>query len=68
VFAGNVLRLAGSLGFGLWVGERSLVLFHDWVGTVFTYAYTLGGYLVMLSMLLAARQRRDQELENHHVG
>jgi exosortase/archaeosortase family protein len=52
---GNVLRIAASLAVGLVAGHASLVLFHDWVGSVFTFAYTLGGYLLMLYLLLPSR-------------
>lgn len=57
VVTGNVLRIAGSLAVGLVAGRASLVLFHDWVGSVFTFVYTLGGYLLMLYLLLPARAR-----------
>jgi exosortase/archaeosortase family protein len=71
VVVGNILRLAGSLALGLWDGESSLVLFHDWVGTIFTYVYTVGGYLLMLSLLLALRRRREnttEQMEESDVG
>jgi exosortase/archaeosortase family protein len=55
VAAGNVVRIAASLGIGLVAGRVSLILLHDWVGSVFTFAYTLGGYLLMLYLLLPAR-------------
>jgi exosortase/archaeosortase family protein len=54
VLAGNVLRIAGSIGVGLVHGKASLVLFHDWVGSLFAFGYTLGGYLLMLFLLLPA--------------
>ena len=52
IMAGNVLRIAGSLAVGLAYGDSSLVLFHDWVGTVFGLAYTMGGFFFMLWILL----------------
>ena len=52
VLVGNVLRIAGSVGVGLVYGTPSLVLFHDFVGSMFAFAYTLGGYLLMLFLLL----------------
>ena len=52
VFAGNILRIAASIGVGVLAGPSSLVLFHDWVGSLFGFAYTLGGFLVMLYLLL----------------
>lgn len=54
VLAGNVLRIAGSVAIGLYHGKASLVLFHDWVGSLFAFGYTLGGYLLMLFLLLPA--------------
>jgi exosortase/archaeosortase family protein len=54
VLVGNVLRIAGSIAVGLVNGKPSLVLFHDWVGSLFAFSYTLGGYLLMLFLLLPA--------------
>lgn len=52
ILAGNVARIAASLGIGLAAGPASLVLFHDWVGSLSAFAYTVGGYLLMLWILL----------------
>jgi len=52
---GNVVRIAASLAIGLAAGRQSLILFHDWVGSIFGFAYTLGGYLLLLHLLLPAR-------------
>jgi exosortase/archaeosortase family protein len=52
ILACNVLRIAASLAVGLRYGDRSLVLFHDWVGTMFGLAYTMGGFFFMLWLLL----------------
>lgn len=52
ILACNVVRIAASLAVGLHYGDRSLVLFHDWVGTLFGLAYTMGGFFFMLWMLL----------------
>ena len=41
----NDLRLAASTLAGLWWGRPALVLFHDWVGTLWNFAATLGGFL-----------------------
>ena len=48
----NVLRVTGSLWMGYRFGDRALVLFHDWAGTLFALVYTMGGFLLMLSLLL----------------
>ncbi len=52
VFVGNIVRITASLGVGLLTGPSSLVLFHDWVGSLFGFAYTLGVFLLMLWLLL----------------
>lgn len=52
ILAGNIARIAASLGIGLAAGPASLVLFHDWVGSLFAFGYTVGGYLLMLWILL----------------
>ena len=52
VAIGNVLRITASVGMGLVAGRASLVLFHDWVGSLFAFAYILGGYILMISLLL----------------
>ena len=57
VVAGNILRIAGSLAVGLVAGRSSLILFHDWVGSMFGFAYTLGGYILFLFLLLPKSPR-----------
>jgi exosortase/archaeosortase family protein len=54
VVIGNVLRIALSTGAGIVAGRASLVLFHDWVGGVMTLVYTVGGYVLLLWLLLPA--------------
>lgn len=55
IFVGNIIRIAASIALGYVVGRASLVLFHDWVGSIFTFAYTLGGFMLMLHLLLPAK-------------
>ena len=52
VSLGNITRIAASVIIGLFAGRSSLVLFHDWVGGIMTYVYTLGGFIVFLYILL----------------
>jgi carbamoyl-phosphate synthase large subunit len=52
VAVGNIVRIAGSIAIGLVAGRASLVLFHDWVGSMFTFVYTTTGYILMLVVLL----------------
>jgi carbamoyl-phosphate synthase large subunit len=56
IAAGNVIRISASLAIGLVAGRQSLILFHDWVGSMFGFAYTLGGFLLFLHLILPARQ------------
>jgi exosortase/archaeosortase family protein len=56
VFLGNLLRIDMSIGAGLIAGRVVLVLFHNWAGSIFGFAYTLGGFILMLWMLLPGRR------------
>ncbi len=62
IVVGNVLRIAASTIIGLWAGRASLVLFHDWVGGVMTFAYTLGGFVLLLYLLLPDRRSEATRL------
>lgn len=55
VFIGNFLRISSSIVVGLYAGNSSLVLFHDWVGSMIGFVFTLGGFVLMLWILLPAR-------------
>jgi exosortase/archaeosortase family protein len=55
VSAGNIIRMAAVLWVGSVGGRGALVLFHDWVGAVFTFGYTLFGYILMLYLVLPRR-------------
>ena len=52
VVLGNVLRIAASVAVGIVAGRSSLVLFHNWVGGLFTFGYILGAYIFFLFLLL----------------
>jgi exosortase/archaeosortase family protein len=56
IIAGNVLRMAAVLAVGLVAGRSVLVLFHDWVAGMFTFAYVLGGYVLFLTLVLPDRR------------
>jgi exosortase/archaeosortase family protein len=55
IVAGNFTRIGSSVIVGLLAGRPSLVLFHNWVGSMFGFAYTIGGFVVALSILLHRR-------------
>jgi exosortase/archaeosortase family protein len=52
VFIGNVIRIDACIAVGLAVGRSSLLLFHNWVGSVFSFVYVLAGFLLMVAMHL----------------
>jgi exosortase/archaeosortase family protein len=52
VIAGNFFRLIGSLVAGAWAGRGALIGFHDTLGSFLTFVYILGGYVLMLWILL----------------
>lgn len=54
---GNILRMAASLGVGFIAGRSALVLFHNWVAGMFTFAYVLAGYALFLYLVLPDRRR-----------
>lgn len=58
IVACNVLRITASLLIGVHIGLSGLVLFHDWVGTFFGIAYTMGGFFLMLYVLLPSASDR----------
>ena len=66
IVLGNLLRIGASAWAGILYGRISLVLFHDWVGSVFGFAYTLLGFVLMLSVLLpSAADARVLRPGNH---
>jgi exosortase/archaeosortase family protein len=68
VALGNIARISLSVIVGVHRGISSLVLFHDWVGGVMTFVYTLGGYVLMLFILLPDRRRAGAPFEEAHVA
>jgi exosortase/archaeosortase family protein len=64
----NNLRLAGSTLAGLLWGAPALVLFHDWVGTVWNLAATLGGFLLMVCITLPTAERAEQDVAGRHTA
>ena len=58
VLACNIVRIAASIWVGIRYGAGDLVLFHNWVGTLFALAYTLLGFIFMLFLMLPKTQER----------
>ena len=68
VVVANDLRLVASTYAGLAWGRPALILFHDWVGTVWTLAATLGGFLLMVCISLPAAERAEQDVAGRHTA
>lgn len=68
VVALNHGRLLLSALAGLRWGEAALVLFHDWVGTVWNLVATLVGFLVMVWITLPAAERAEQDVDGRHTA
>jgi carbamoyl-phosphate synthase large subunit len=64
----NDVRLAASAVAGLWWGGSALVLFHDWVGTLWNFAATLGGFLLMVALTLPEARRAEQDVAGRHTA
>jgi len=68
VVVANDLRLVASTYAGLLWGRPALVLFHDWVGTIWTLAATLGGFLLMVCISLPTAERAEQDVAGRHTA
>jgi exosortase/archaeosortase family protein len=52
IFIGNQIRIDASMVAGIGFGQGTLVLFHDWAGSIFGFAYMTLGFILMLWLLL----------------
>jgi exosortase/archaeosortase family protein len=57
VISCNLLRIGLSLEVGLHSGSRGMVVFHDWVGTIFGMFFVLLGFMLFVFMLLPSNKR-----------
>ncbi len=64
----NHLRLLLSALAGMWWGDAALVLFHDWVGTLWNLVATLGGFLLMVWLTLPTLERAEQDVDGRHTA
>jgi exosortase/archaeosortase family protein len=55
VTIGNLVRIGSAIAVGSRFGPSAQVLFHDWVGAIFAFAYTLCGFILMLFIHLPPR-------------
>jgi exosortase/archaeosortase family protein len=64
----NHVRLVASTLAGVLWGAPALVLFHDWVGTLWNLAATLCGFLLMICITLPTAERAEQDLAGRHTA
>lgn len=57
VMVGNLARIGVVLWMGTERGISALVLFHDWVGTMFSVCYTMLGFLTLLALRLPSKRQ-----------
>lgn len=68
LFVLNIGRMAASCAAGLWLGHGALLLFHDWVGTVWNFVATLLGFLLLLYLTLPSAERAEQDRYGRHIA
>jgi carbamoyl-phosphate synthase large subunit len=64
----NGVRLAASALAGIWWGRPAMILFHDWVGSLWNFAATFAGFLVLVAVTLPARERAEQDTGGRHTA
>ncbi|GAA1637465.1 ATP-grasp domain-containing protein [Actinoplanes couchii] len=68
VMAANQVRLLGSLLAGRYLAVDALVFFHDWIGAVLNFAYTLIGLLIMIGLTMYDAERAEQDRAGRHTA
>jgi carbamoyl-phosphate synthase large subunit len=53
----NIVRIGLSIIVGLHTGSRGMVVFHDWVGTIFGMFYILFGFTIFVFVLLPSNKQ-----------
>lgn len=57
VVAGNLSRVAGLLWVGNHRGVADLVAVHDWIATLYSWAYLLGGFVTLVGLHMSSIRR-----------
>ncbi|MEV6343112.1 ATP-grasp domain-containing protein [Actinoplanes sp. NPDC051851] len=68
VLAANQVRLVLSLLAGRYLAVDALIFFHDWIGAVINFAYTLFGLLIMIGLTMYDAQRAEQDRSGRHTA
>jgi exosortase/archaeosortase family protein len=68
VLFANQIRLILSLLAGRYLALDALVFFHDWIGALLNFAYTLIGLLIMIGLTMHDAQRAEQDRTGRHTA
>jgi carbamoyl-phosphate synthase large subunit len=68
VLFANQLRLILSLLAGRYFAVDALIFFHDWVGALLNFAYTLVGLLIMIGLTMHDAQQAEQDRTGRHTA
>ncbi len=64
----NWVRLTASTLAGTVWGRPAMVLFHDWVGSLWNFVATVLGFLVLVAVSLPAPTRAEQDADGRHTA
>src|SRR5512139_127682 len=68
VVLANQLRLILSLLAGRYLELDKLIWFHDWVGALLSFVYTLTGLLIMIALTMHIPERAEQDRAGRHTA
>ncbi|MHB1208692.1 MAG: ATP-grasp domain-containing protein [Acidimicrobiales bacterium] len=68
LFILNLGRMIASAAAGVWFGSSAMLLFHDWVGTVWNFIATLFGFLLLQFLTSPPADRAEQDRFGRHTA
>jgi carbamoyl-phosphate synthase large subunit len=68
VVLANQIRLLLSLLAGRYLHLDALIWFHDWVGALLNFVYTLVGLLIMIALAMYIPERAEQDASGRHTA
>lgn len=68
VLLANQLRLILSLLAGRYLALDTLIWFHDWVGALMSFVYTMTGLLIMIALTMHIPERAEQDVAGRHTA
>lgn len=68
LFILNLGRMIASAAAGVWFGSGAMLLFHDWVGTIWNFIATLFGFLLLQFLTSPPADRAEQDRFGRHTA